>query len=571
MSDTVLISTHRPSLGGKLRDAFRREGYEVALIASPAEMVGAEAPVLLVLTGGEELELFAWLEGAQALAGIPVFTLLPGPEGEALGRSIGAAEIFSPDPDPGEVALLGHRTVQRKRLQALTGIVGESDPIREALERVVQIAPAESTVLITGESGTGKELVARGIHALSPRRHKGFLAINVAALSETLLESELFGHEKGAFTGAIDSRKGFFELANRGTLFLDEIGEMPLSTQTKLLRVLEQREFLRVGGEKPIRVDVRIIAATNQELRSLVASGRFRRDLYFRLNILAIELPPLRRRREDIPRLIHHFVRELTRQMDRPFPGISDDAMRILIRYDWPGNVRELRNLVESMVVLSPGREIGPGDIPREVSVPSGSSGLLPVPTTYRSESHGERSGDARREGGSTAEESAGDASGRLRPELEFVFRTLVELRVDMDQLRRDFDLYREENEEHMRLPGGGGLNFPPSAVRGGIEVGTLGRFSGDWSDGGQVGAGGILQGEREKDGGEGNEGPPQGGEVGNPLSLNTGMTMDEIEREAIRAALTDVRGNRRKAAEKLGIGERTLYRKIRKYGLDLG
>jgi DNA-binding NtrC family response regulator len=269
--------------------------------------------------------------------------------------------------------------------------------------------------------------------------------------------------------------------------------------------------------------------------------------------------------------LIHHFVRELTRQMDRPFPGITDDAMRILIRYDWPGNVRELRNLVESMVVLSPGREIGPGDIPREVSVPSGSSGLLPVPTSYRSESRGDPSGDARREGGSTSEMDGADASGRIRPELEFVFRTLVELRVDMDQLRRDFDLYREGNEEQMHLPGSGGRTLPLSAVRGGIEVGTLGRFSGDRSEGGQLGGGGGSRTLNEKATGGEDDGIPQGSRAGNPLALHTGMTMDEIEREAIRAALSEVRGNRRKAAEKLGIGERTLYRKITKYGLDLG
>jgi len=552
MSGTVLISTHRPSLGGRLRNAFRREGYEVELLSTPEEVARTESPVLLLLTGGGEIELSVWVEAVHEGAGVPVFTLLPGPDGEEMGRRAGAEEVFGAEPDPAEVALLGHRTIQRRQLQAITGIVGESDPIREALERVVQIAPVDSTVLITGESGTGKELVARGIHALSPRRHKGFLAINVAALSETLLESELFGHEKGAFTGAIDSRRGFFELANRGTLFLDEIGEMPLATQTKLLRVLEQREFLRVGGEKPIRVDVRIIAATNQELRSLVATGRFRRDLYYRLNILPIELPPLRRRREDIPRLVNHFIRVHTRQMDRPFPGISEEAMKILVRYDWPGNVRELRNLVESMVVLSPGREIGPLDIPREVRTPMGSSGLLPVPL----------SSGAGSEGGTGDGRPSDDASGRLRPELEFVFRTLVDLRVDMDQLRRDFDLYREEHADQVPLPGGGPFTLPHSPGGREIEIGTLGRSP--------------LGSHREAVRGGGTR--PSDGRVvegtieplpGNVLALTTAMTMDEIEREAIRAALREVGGNRRKAAEKLGIGERTLYRKIGKYGLE--
>lgn len=568
MSDTVLISTHRPSLGGKLREAFRKEGYEVDLLSSPSDVAASESPVLLLLTGGEGDEVVDWFEVAQEGAGIPVFTLLPGPDGMALGRSAGAEEVFGPDPDPGEVALLGHRTIQRRRLQAVTGIVGESDPIREALERVVQIAPADSTVLITGESGTGKELVARGIHALSQRRHRGFLAINVAALSETLLESELFGHEKGAFTGAIDSRKGFFELANRGTLFLDEIGEMPLSTQTKLLRVLEQREFLRVGGEKPIRVDVRIIAATNQELRSLVAAGHFRRDLYYRLNILSIELPPLRRRREDIPRLIHHFVRELSGKLDRPFPGISEEAMRILTRYDWPGNVRELRNLVESMVVLSPGREIAPSDIPSEVRLPAGSSPLLPVPATLSDRARGKGGGGGQGDGSGEGEaRSQEESSGRLRPELEFVFRTLVELRVDMDQLRRDFDLYREEAGERF-IASRSEVTLPPPPGWSGIEVGRWGRKPREGEDEvhrddlGEIGAVPPVGMSRAD-----SAAPDEEEESG--LTLTPGMTMDEIEREAIRAALARVGGNRRKAAEMLEIGERTLYRKIRKYGLE--
>jgi hypothetical protein len=245
-------------LAGRLREAFQAEGYAVDLVPDATHMDGVEDPVLLVLTGDRgPKELADWLQVAQERHGLPVFTALPGPGGDLHGRRAGAEESFAGDPDPDEVVLLGHRTVQRRRLQRETGIVGETENIREVLERIVQIAPVDSTVLITGESGTGKELVARGIHALSPRRHRAFLAVNVAALSETLLESELFGHEKGSFTGAIDSRRGFFELANKGTLFLDEIGEMPLSTQTKLLRALEQREFLRVarhnGEHRPHR------------------------------------------------------------------------------------------------------------------------------------------------------------------------------------------------------------------------------------------------------------------------------------------------------------------------------
>ena len=557
MKGTVLITTHRLPLAGSLREAFSEESYAVDLVPDPSHLDMARDAVLLVVTGADsDVELQEWTATAQDRLGIPVFTTLPQADGEASGRGAGAEEAFGPHPEPAEIALLGHRIVQRRRLQGITGIVGESEPIREVLERIVQIGPVDSTVLITGESGTGKELVARGVHALSSRRHRAFLAVNVAALSETLLESELFGHEKGAFTGAIDSRKGFFELAHRGTLFLDEVGEMPLSTQTKLLRVLEQREFLRVGGEEPFKVDVRIITATNQELRQMVAGGRFRRDLYYRLNILAIEMPPLRERRSDIPRLIHHFVRDLQQRLERPFPGLTPEAMELLVHYDWPGNVRELRNLVESMVVLSPGRRIGREDIPREIRDPAGTRRLLPVPV---------RGPVGPADPGPAPGTGVAEAGPRLRPELEFVFRTLVDLRMDMDQLRGEFDRYRDEIEERLEATAGEILAFPSN--RGGIaEVGARGdssslegRAPDGGPDGGEVSEWGA--------GAEGGAAPSETSD--DRLRFHSGMTIDELEAEAIRVVLREVRGNRRKAAESLGIGERTLYRKIHKYGID--
>ena len=432
MKDTVLISTHHLPTAGALRGAFKSSGYRVELV-TPREELDPGAGVLLVLTDALAETAGELAAQARERLHIPVFGVAaPGREREL--AALGLAETFAPSADPDEVLLIAHTLLERRRLQRLTGIVGETDAIREALERVVQIAPVDSTVLITGESGTGKELFARGVHALSPRRHKAFIAVNVAALSPTVLESELFGHEKGAFTGAIDSRRGLFELAHQGTIFLDEIGEIPPAIQTKLLRVLEQKEFLRVGGEAPIRVDARVIAATNQDLRHEVAAGRFRRDLYYRINVLHIELPPLRRRQADIPRLVEAFVAEVSARNDRRFAGINADAMRILCEYAWPGNVRELRNLVESMVVLSPGREIGPDDIPAQVRSP-GSSPLLPVPTPGPGPGEGD--------------------SAQLRPQLEFVFRTLVELRVDMDDLRREFEAYRQEHRfDEALLPG---------------------------------------------------------------------------------------------------------------------
>jgi DNA-binding NtrC family response regulator len=350
-------------------------------------------------------------------------------------------------------------------------------------------------------------------------------------LSETLLESELFGHEKGAFTGAVDARKGLFELAHGGTIFLDEIGEMPLATQTKLLRVLEQREFHRVGGEVSIKVDVRIVAATNQDLRQLVAIGDFRRDLYFRLNVLGIELPALRERRADIPLLVEAFVREVSDRNERDFPGISPEAMELLIDHTWPGNIRELRNLVESMVVLSPGRVIRPEDIPDEVR--GGGVSLLPVLIP-------------RGDSGSTG----GQEPVALRPELEFVFRTLVELRVDMDDLRRDFEAYRGDAE----LAGSGdAIVGRVGTGHAGVELGPPGGIEIAAYSPGAVEEPPIVELPEEED----------------VVVFRPGMTIEEMERAAIETVLREVDGNRRKAAELLGIGERTLYRKISKYGLD--
>ncbi len=545
MTDTVLISTHRLPIAGALRSAFREEGYAVELVPSPDQMEGAEEAVLLILTGVENAEI--WAERARREFGLPLFTSFPGPDGLRRGRALGAEESFPVDPDPGEVALLGRRLIERVRLQRLIGIVGESEAIREALERVVQIAPVESTVLITGESGTGKELVARGIHALSHRRHRAFLAVNVAALTDTLLESELFGHEKGAFTGAIDARKGFFELADKGTLFLDEIGEMPLPTQTKLLRVLEQREFLRVGGERSIRSDVRIIAATNQDLRTEVATGRFRRDLYYRLNILGIHLPPLRDRRSDVPILIRHFISEVSDRMGRSFPGVSDEAMEVLTRYGWPGNIRELRNLVESMVVLSPGRPVTPSDLPREITSPVEAQRLLPVLAR-----------------GETPESVDERLPAGRRPELEFVFRTLVDLRVDMDQLRQEFESFREESGEGAILLGGALSEMEVGLARRSLPGGGY-PFT-DSPEGPFVDRSGRSSDDEEE---ALFSRPPDGEEVGGVV-FRPGMTMETLEHEAIRAVLEEFEGNRRKAAESLGIGERTLYRKIQKYGIEL-
>ena len=244
------------------------------------------------------------------------------------------------------------------------GIIGESGRMQEVLSLVRRVAGSDATILIQGESGTGKELIARAIHYASPRAGAPLVSVNCAALPETLLESELFGHEKGAFTGAVAARKGRFELADGGSLFLDEIGDLPLHLQVKLLRVLQEREFERVGSSRPVSVDVRLLAATHRDLEALVRAGRFRDDLYYRINVVSIALPPLRERREDIPLLLDHFVEKFARRNGKRISGLTRDAREALLRYDYPGNVRELENLVERAVVLTRDEVIGLEDLP---------------------------------------------------------------------------------------------------------------------------------------------------------------------------------------------------------------
>ena len=523
MAETVVITTQDLEPAVRLRDAFRDAGYATELLTPGERIADVTEPVLLLLTGAiEEKQARRLIREAGEAFALPVIGLLDTRASITpdLKQRLGITEALVKPVDYAEAVQLGKRLIDRARLRRITGIVGETDAMIETLERAVQIAPVNSTVLLTGESGTGKERVARGIHTLSPRRHRPFIATNVAALPETLLEAELFGHEKGAFTGAIGQRKGFFELAHKGTLFLDEIGEMPLATQSKLLRVLEEQRFRRLGGEVEIEVDVRVIAATNQPLRQLVEVGRFRRDLYFRLNILHIELPPLRERRADIPLLADTFIRECSRDHDRPRITISPEAMAVLIGYDWPGNVRELRNLIESMVVLSPGQVIRPEDIPPEIRDARGRSRLLPVPIQRADVTPG--------------------TSG-APPELEFIFHTLVQLRIDVEELRNQFEMYRASHPEMQPA-------FTPAPLSAASYTPAPIH---------------IVDIEPE----------PSAADLAaehDVVVYRPGMTLADLEKNAITAALREVAGNRRKAAEMLGMGERTLYRKIKEYGIPL-
>ena len=497
MADRILITTDDLEQAVQSNAALEAAGSDTAMVSSFDDVVKElrrREPDCVVLTGGLHESSATHLVSAARERSISTLGLVEPTESDpkALARDLGLTAFLVKPVDAAEVAATVRRVIERRRLQARTGIIGESPAVQEVLVKIEQMAPVTSTVLVEGESGTGKELVARAIHDLSPRRGKAFITVNCAALPDTLLESELFGHEKGAFTGAAERRLGRFELADGGTIFLDEVGEMALATQVKLLRVLEDRSFFRVGGVQPIKVDVRVIAATNRALKEAVALGDFRDDLFYRLNVLAIYLPPLRERKSDIPMLVRRFIAEFAAAHTRQFHGITPEALQILVDADWPGNIRQLRNLIESMVVLAPEGEIRATDIPKDIRDHGRG---LPV-----------RVAGAMRDG-----------PGQ---ELEFIFRTLVELKLQVEELRRRL----EDHPQRVEV----------------IEVG---------------GHGAPLGAITEEDGPE-------------PVVYRRGMTMAEVERAAIEAALNETRGNRRKAADVLGIGERTLYRKLKEYAI---
>ncbi len=353
-----------------LTDLMLGEVSGLDVLQRAREVVPDVAVIVISGRGGVEAAVEAMSRGAA--------TFLEKPLNIEAIRQVVAQQV--------EKQALGRRNVElERRLDkkfGFEGIIGKSTPMRRIFELLGQISPTNATILITGESGTGKELIAKAVHQNSRRRHGRFVALNCAALSEGVLESELFGHDKGAFTGALRSHEGKFEYASGGTLFLDEVGDMPLGIQAKLLRVIEEREITRVGTNEPIPIDVRLLAATNQDLRALVREKRFREDLYFRLNVVAIELPPLRERRSDIPLIMDATLRDLCLEYDKPLMGIQSEALDILTAYSWPGNVRELKNAVESAVIVATGPEITVQDIPvairqagaalRGASVPTG-------------------------------------------------------------------------------------------------------------------------------------------------------------------------------------------------------
>ncbi len=370
------------------------------------------------------------------------------------------------------------------------GLIGRSEPFLQVIESIKQVAPTNIIVLIMGESGTGKEMIAKAIHMLSMRKDKPLLTVNCGAIPEGILESELFGHEKGSFTGAVDRKMGYFEAANGGTLFLDEIGEMPLATQVKLLRVLEEKEFMRVGGNRILKVDVRVLAATNKDLEKAVNRQEFRKDLFYRLNAVNIIIPPLRERKEDIRPLVIHFAEEVCRENNIQFQGFTEDAFQTLKDYSWPGNIRELRNVVERVIVLEKGKQVDQSTINDHIEQIVEPDRNLPV-IAHKTPDQAER---------------------------EIIYRALLDIRVAVEEIR---SFLLGNRAKHV---GRGHIEFPFQT---------------------EVTRAEDLSGEEQQ------------------------LTIKEMERIEIEKALNHYKGNKRKAAKALGIGERTLYRKLKEYHIE--
>jgi two-component system response regulator PilR (NtrC family) len=394
-SSRILVVDDEASMREMLGIMLGKEGYEVLLAESraTAARVLSAGPVDVVITDvklpdGDGIEILRHVKSAFPETVVIVMTAFGSTQMAVAALKIGAQDYLVKPFDIDELRIVVRNCMERLRLQhenralraelrpaqGLERLVGGAPRMTALFELIRTVAPTSSTVLISGESGTGKELVARAIHSLSPRRAQTFVSVNCGALPEQLLESELFGHVKGAFTDAVQNKKGLFETAHKGTLLLDEVGETSPGMQVKLLRALQERRIRRVGGTEEVEVDVRVVAATNQPLDQLVKTRQFREDLFYRLNVIPIRTPPLRERREDIPLLANHFVRRFRREMDRAVSGISAPAMRLLEQYSWPGNVRELENVIERAVALETSTVIEPDRLPESLHTAPGAS-----------------------------------------------------------------------------------------------------------------------------------------------------------------------------------------------------
>jgi DNA-binding NtrC family response regulator len=386
---SVLIIDDEAAIRESLQTLLELEGYEIECaltgedgIARAGERSFDLILLDLALPGRDGMDILSDLRGQNPDLAVIMITAYGTVENAVKAMQSGATNFVQKPWDNEKLladirAAIARRRAEEENVQLkralkqrynFESIVGKSEPMLKIFDLVTQVAPSRSTILLQGESGTGKELIAKAVHLNSTRRDRPFVPVNTGSMPPDLLESTLFGHVKGAFTSAIASKKGLFEVADRGTLFLDEIGNMSLDTQSKILRVLQDRKFMHLGGVHELQVDVRIIAATNVDLRTQVREGKFREDLFYRLNVITVDLPPLRQRKEDIPLLVEFFLAKYAQENSRPVRRINTDALRPLMAYSWPGNVRELENVIERAVVLSSGAEIGPDLLPDHIA-----------------------------------------------------------------------------------------------------------------------------------------------------------------------------------------------------------
>jgi two-component system nitrogen regulation response regulator NtrX len=378
----ILIVDDEPAIQSSLRGVLEDEGYRVTAVGSGAEAIGVvadEVPDVVFLDiwmpGLDGLETLAQLKRVRPEAAIVMISGHATIETAVKATRLGAYDFIEKPLSLDKTLVTVTRALEhirlesenqslREKLDERSQLIGETLVMRALRDQIAMAAPTNGRVLIHGENGSGKELVARAVHAHSARRERAFVEVNCAAIPEELIESELFGHERGAFTGAHARRRGRFELADGGTIFLDEIGDMSFKTQAKVLRALEEQSFERIGGKDTVKVDVRVIAASNRNLEALIRDGRFREDLFYRLNVIPIEVPPLRARAEDIPLLVEHFIRTFSAENGKRVKTLSGEALAYFLAYDWPGNVRELRNMVERLVIMAPRAVIEAEDLP---------------------------------------------------------------------------------------------------------------------------------------------------------------------------------------------------------------
>ena len=443
-------------------------------------------------------------------------------------------------------------TSELQKIKQRYNIVGNSDGLNHALDVALQVAPTDLSVLIIGESGVGKEIIPRVIHDNSPRRREKYFAINCGSIPEGTIDSELFGHEKGSFTGAIGESEGYFGIANKGTIFLDEVGELPIQTQARLLRVLETGEYIRVGGTEIRKTDVRIVAATNVNMRKAVSEGRFREDLYYRLNTIPIQMPALRERGDDILLLFRLFAMQMAEKYRLPKISLSDEAKQIMLKYKWPGNVRQLKNITEQMSVLSREREIDAQTLTQFIPRDEESTQLATI-------------------------QKDGKDDHSYASERELLYKILYELRGNVSDLRREMNSLRKQLDEARQLGGTSGYVSPVQPSTQVAPVSAVTPVSSVSSVSPVPSVPPItdldeLQHIRQEmaAGGMRSTYKPEAedAEIEEIKEENENLNLSDLSKQMIEKALERNNGNRKKAAEELGISDRTLYRKINKYKL---